>query len=520
MKYVAPYGAVDPDAPYINGNPATGTRGSIPPNAAFEHTMREIVEVIEYAGLTPDAEDLTQLRQAIVDLIGGGMSEAFSIHWAPTDTGTANVVTAVCTPAITAYASPMLVIFRKKVGTPNTGACTANFGPGNVYLKDNTASDFSSGALPGGSIQIVMFDGSGFRALGGSTSYTSVSSLTANSGEGIAVDGGTEEVSLDFTRTTHDATPAVADLWVRRKNADGHHVNMTHAEFIAMLSQEQPIGRVFYGAITAGPNDLVIPTLTPQPTSLFTGMVVITTIAAANTGNMRANVGGFGLKQIVRPSLGQIEPNCANPGSLLVMVYDGTKFQAQAGLLDNELTEIIDGADVQYLEANLSGWDYAEITMHNLARKQTAAGGYVLGATFQTENSFAGFGGSTVPIYPSFGVAALGGAGQARGLARPMSPLGPIRFVREYARQPDYQGNTLQSAAFNAGMVPQAGGMFPEQSDLYPPSGDLIHQVGITFPCLEYFVAVACKSSTGDYNSSYKFSSIRMIVRKVGRSSP
>lgn len=72
MEYVPPYTSVDPDAPYINGNPATGTKGSIPPAAAFEHPMREIVHAIEQAGLTPDGDDLTQLWQAIAgtDMLG------------------------------------------------------------------------------------------------------------------------------------------------------------------------------------------------------------------------------------------------------------------------------------------------------------------------------------------------------------------------------------------------------------------------------------------------------------------
>lgn len=75
MKYVQPFGEVA-NAPYVNANPATGTRGSVVPAEAIEHVMREIVEVILHANLTPDGNDLTQLRQAIQSLIqaalGGG----------------------------------------------------------------------------------------------------------------------------------------------------------------------------------------------------------------------------------------------------------------------------------------------------------------------------------------------------------------------------------------------------------------------------------------------------------------
>ncbi|MEX2630039.1 MAG: hypothetical protein WD341_08885 [Tistlia sp.] len=65
MKYVPPIGG-DPDDPYVDGNPVTGTEGSAVPAAALEHPMREILDVIEtMGGLEPDEEDLTQLREAI-----------------------------------------------------------------------------------------------------------------------------------------------------------------------------------------------------------------------------------------------------------------------------------------------------------------------------------------------------------------------------------------------------------------------------------------------------------------------
>lgn len=72
MKYNAPYGASDQDAPFVNGNPLTGTAGSVPPAQSIEHPQREIVNAIIAAGLTPDANDLTQLSKAIIALVGSG----------------------------------------------------------------------------------------------------------------------------------------------------------------------------------------------------------------------------------------------------------------------------------------------------------------------------------------------------------------------------------------------------------------------------------------------------------------
>lgn len=69
MKYYQPYGETDTNASYTNGNASAGVPGSIPDARAIEQTMREVVEVINYAGLTPSATSTTQLRQAIVQLI-------------------------------------------------------------------------------------------------------------------------------------------------------------------------------------------------------------------------------------------------------------------------------------------------------------------------------------------------------------------------------------------------------------------------------------------------------------------
>lgn len=71
MEYVQPIGAAA-DASYVDANPAGGVEGSPVPAAAIEHPMREIVAVIEAAGLTPDGEDLTQLADAIAALIAAG----------------------------------------------------------------------------------------------------------------------------------------------------------------------------------------------------------------------------------------------------------------------------------------------------------------------------------------------------------------------------------------------------------------------------------------------------------------
>lgn len=73
MDYNPPYGSVDPDAPFNNEVPEEGIEGSIVPAAAIEHPQREILAVIDAAGLERSGEDLTQLAQAIAAMIASGV---------------------------------------------------------------------------------------------------------------------------------------------------------------------------------------------------------------------------------------------------------------------------------------------------------------------------------------------------------------------------------------------------------------------------------------------------------------
>jgi len=74
MRYSQPFGTPTPPLGvyprFINGNPVTGTEGSIPPATAFDEDQIEIITVIQNAGLTPDHNDLTQLWQALQNMIG------------------------------------------------------------------------------------------------------------------------------------------------------------------------------------------------------------------------------------------------------------------------------------------------------------------------------------------------------------------------------------------------------------------------------------------------------------------
>lgn len=69
MKYTQPLNETNPNASYVNADPAQGKQGSIIPAGAIENPQREIVNAITAAGLTPSESDNTQLVQAILKLI-------------------------------------------------------------------------------------------------------------------------------------------------------------------------------------------------------------------------------------------------------------------------------------------------------------------------------------------------------------------------------------------------------------------------------------------------------------------
>ncbi|MCH8476188.1 MAG: hypothetical protein LAT55_13285 [Opitutales bacterium] len=75
MKPWPPFGTPD-GTPWQNGNPSTGQRGSIIDARAIDHPQTEIANAIIALGLTPDANNLQQLGQAIQNAIaaatGGG----------------------------------------------------------------------------------------------------------------------------------------------------------------------------------------------------------------------------------------------------------------------------------------------------------------------------------------------------------------------------------------------------------------------------------------------------------------
>lgn len=117
MKYQQPYGAAV-DAPYVNGNPASGVQGSIPPAAAFEHPQRELVGLVGSAGMTPSESDLTQVQKAV-------RSQRLNFITAANVGGTANAIALTLSPVSASNAEIIGTPIRFTAKANSTGAVTA-----------------------------------------------------------------------------------------------------------------------------------------------------------------------------------------------------------------------------------------------------------------------------------------------------------------------------------------------------------------------------------------------------------
>lgn len=147
MKYQAPYGSSDPDADYVDRNSSTATSGSKIPAGFPNWTQREIVDVIEKAGIVPDDE--LQLASAIQS---GKMNYAVA-------GGTANALTAVLSPAVTAHIDGFAAILR--ITSTNTSpTVTLDIGAGAVPVKRGDGQALVKGDLPSGGLVTFRYSAS------------------------------------------------------------------------------------------------------------------------------------------------------------------------------------------------------------------------------------------------------------------------------------------------------------------------------------------------------------------------
>ena len=236
MKYQPPYGpnwpdVPDPDGEYVNGNPALGIKGSVPPAQSIEYPMREVVHCIEKGGVVPADDDLFQLTRGVRRAL-----YAWGI-----DTGSQNSLSVSLDPPLTSYGQGLEI--RVLVASDNTGASTirVNGLPTQQIVKKDGAQLYA-GELRQQGIAVLVHDGSNFQLVSGAAGSTTIADGWFN-GADYFVDVGTPNVIV--------GTPLIAPT------------AYAAGQMFAILVKNRNTGPTTINVNALGARDVVIPTDLP-----------------------------------------------------------------------------------------------------------------------------------------------------------------------------------------------------------------------------------------------------------------
>jgi hypothetical protein len=222
MKYEQPFGVSDPNASYINGNPSTGTMGSIPPAASIENPQREIVNLITDAGLVPADSDLHQLARGV---------QSGHLNYA-VDAGTPNALAINVTPPLLAYAAGQR--WTVKVFATNTGPSVININSlGARHIVYPGGTELKGGELHAGGLASLVDDGTNLQlsnasaGAGGLLTAPKTYYVNAATGDDSLYDGTTATVSgTHGPFATHQRALAAAYTW----NQNGFGITIQTAD--------------------------------------------------------------------------------------------------------------------------------------------------------------------------------------------------------------------------------------------------------------------------------------------------
>lgn len=347
MKYWPPYdNQSDPNAPYVNGNPAVGQQGSIPPAESIEHPMREVVNMISNSDMDPLQEDLEQLTKAI---------RSGYINYAE-DTGSTNALSVALDPPLTGYTIGLPL--NVKVNNTNSGTSTINVnGLGGQSIVNADGSQLGPGSLVDGQVAQLMYDGERFQLM-----------------NSFAVATGSAEFRIPFAQDTGtqnhlvaNFSPAITQLYagllIEVKalfintgasdiNVNGLGIkNVVDPDGSVLEAGDIAAGQVllliYDGAVfqlssfiqssvstfaipyvnDSGSQNALVGTYAPAITSYAAGLTIEIKAANRNTGSTTINVNGLGIKNIVSPDSQGLVDGAFDASAVLLLIYDGTNFQ-------------------------------------------------------------------------------------------------------------------------------------------------------------------------------------------------
>jgi hypothetical protein len=289
----------NPDAPYVNGNPSAGIKGSIIPAEMVEYTQREIVNIITKGGHVPADTDMYQLTR--------GVRRAL-YAWAR-DTGSVNNVSISVDPPLTAYAQGLELRFQ--CAADNTGPTSISVnGLPRAWIVRKDGSSLLAGDLRQAGVAIIVYDGANFQLVSGVSGSVNISDGWYNGADWI------QDISV-----------------VDSSNPLG--INLKGTPPIAPAAYMAGLG---YNVRVANTN-------------------------MNTTGTVTLNVGGadsnfLGPKNVYLPNGQPLEARDLVPGIVIRVVYDGTQFT----MLSKIHMEII-GTAVTFTVGPNAGADFANIPL-------------------------------------------------------------------------------------------------------------------------------------------------------------
>ncbi len=231
MQYQPPYGppgAIDADAPYINGDPTIARKGSVPPASAFEFPQREIVNLIANSKQVPTDQDLNQLTRGVRD---GKLIYCL-------DSGPLNTVqVANVTPPIINYTQGLTlhVLIAHTVTGPTTIAI-GNLNP--TAIKRRDGAELNANDMVAGQIATLVSDGSFFQL--------------QNMGADGSVGGTTTLHNVDIPYV-HD-TGALDPNWTKPEQVTKNHVIGLYSPVLPNINEGRTV-EVKLDQVIQGPTD-------------------------------------------------------------------------------------------------------------------------------------------------------------------------------------------------------------------------------------------------------------------------
>jgi hypothetical protein len=266
MQYNQPYGVSDPNAPYINGNPATGQAGSIPPAASIEYPQRELVNLITAAGLTPNNSDLTQVKEAVQ------IADVFNYFKYSINSGTASQWSATV-PALPTMPPPKgtALWFMPGFASPVGGVVFSVNGSAFKPVLFGDLSAVTVGDVLPSAWLLLFFDGTEWLIIAGSTRRFGALPILQKNADWY-VNGSTgNDSTYDGTSATvvsstvgPFATLQRADNEVVKYNMNGysqyvHVANGTYVQSVSLLPTNG-VGTVFFVGNPSSPQSCMLQT--------------------------------------------------------------------------------------------------------------------------------------------------------------------------------------------------------------------------------------------------------------------